>query len=124
MDAVNKPNHYMLFADGTEAIDVIKASLTTEEFRGYCKGNVLKYRLRAGKKDKLEQDIAKAETYAKMLADAIPFADLAEQLVFRNKDYTTFKLPGEFYDAPKRVPAVADECGPLMDCTKCKKPCS
>jgi len=68
-DPVSKPNHYMLFADGTEAIDVIRATLTPEEFRGYCKGNVLKYRLRAGKKDKLEQDIAKAETYAKMLTD-------------------------------------------------------
>jgi len=70
-DAVNHPSHYMLFADGTESIDVIKKVLTTEEFIGFCKGNVLKYRLRAGKKDALQQDIDKAETYARMLAEAI-----------------------------------------------------
>lgn len=71
-DAVNKPQHYMLFADGTEAIDIIRKSLTPDEFAGYCKGNVLKYRLRAGKKDALHQDIAKADTYAKMLLDTTP----------------------------------------------------
>jgi len=68
-DAVNKPSHYQLFADGTQSIDVIRRALTPEEFVGFCKGNCLKYRLRAGKKDALEQDIAKAETYANMLED-------------------------------------------------------
>jgi hypothetical protein len=62
-DVVNAPQHYMLFPDGTEVIDVIKAVLTPEEFLGYCKGNALKYRLRAGKKDNLEQDIAKAQKF-------------------------------------------------------------
>lgn len=28
---------------GIEAIDAIRAALTPEEFRGFCKGNVLKY---------------------------------------------------------------------------------
>ena len=60
----------MLFPD-MEAIEAIKLVLTPEEFIGYCKGNALKYRLRAGKKDKLEQDIAKAETYVKFLKTAM-----------------------------------------------------
>ena len=68
-DAVNKPSHYQLFADGTQSIDVIRRALTPEEFVGFCKGNCLKYRLRAGKKDALEQDIAKAGAYANMLED-------------------------------------------------------
>lgn len=69
-DPVNKPKHYQLFADGTQAIDIIKASLTPEEFAGYCKGNALKYRLRAGNKDKLQQDIDKADWYANKLDES------------------------------------------------------
>lgn len=65
-DAVNHPAHYRLFP-GQEAIDIIQASLTPEEFRGYLKGNALKYRLRAGNKDDLRQDIDKAEWYRNRL---------------------------------------------------------
>ena len=65
--AVLHPKHYEIFP-GVEAIEVIAASMTKEEFRGYCKGNMLKYRLRAGNKDPLEQDIAKANTYLELYA--------------------------------------------------------
>jgi len=68
-DPVNKPKHYQMFADGTQAIDIIEASLTPEEFAGYCKGNALKYRLRAGNKDKLQQDIDKADWYANKFSE-------------------------------------------------------
>lgn len=61
-DVVNAPDHYMLF-DDLEAIDAIYQLLTEEEFQGYLKGNELKYRFRAGLKDKPEQDIAKAMKY-------------------------------------------------------------
>ena len=40
-DQVNQPPHYR--QGGIECIDAIEAALTPEEFRGYCKGNVLKY---------------------------------------------------------------------------------
>ena len=40
-DPVNHPNHYR--QGKIECIDAIEAALTPEEFRGYCKGNVLKY---------------------------------------------------------------------------------
>ena len=43
-DMVNSPSHYQL--DGLEAIDIIKASLTADEYLGYLKGNALKYMLR------------------------------------------------------------------------------
>jgi hypothetical protein len=48
---------------GTEVIDLIHDYLTPEEFRGYCKGNILKYRLRAGHKGDATEDIAKAKQY-------------------------------------------------------------
>lgn len=64
-DPVNQPQHYQLFP-GVEAIEIIAASLTEEEFRGYALGNALKYRLRAGAKDDLAQDIAKATKYVEL----------------------------------------------------------
>lgn len=59
---VKNPKHYQVI-DGFEAIDIIASSMTDEQFRGYCLGNIIKYRLRAGSKDSLEQDIAKANEY-------------------------------------------------------------
>ncbi len=40
-DVVNHPSHYT--DGGIECIEAIEAALTTEEFRGYCKGNCMKY---------------------------------------------------------------------------------
>lgn len=65
LDAVNSPPHYQFFPD-LEAIEVIARSMTQEQFYGYCLGNRLKYRLRAGNKDKLEQDIAKSDKYSEL----------------------------------------------------------
>lgn len=42
MSTVDHPDHYQSDS-GIEAIDAIRAALTPEEFRGFCKGNVLKY---------------------------------------------------------------------------------
>lgn len=64
-DSVNSPRHYQFFPD-LEAIEVIARSMTQEQFYGYCLGNRLKYRLRAGNKDKLEQDIAKSDKYTEL----------------------------------------------------------
>jgi protein-arginine kinase activator protein McsA len=60
-DFIKSPKHYSFF--DTEVIDIIRSSMTTEQFIGYCKGNAIKYRLRAGKKDDTLQDILKAEEY-------------------------------------------------------------
>ena len=60
-DPVNNPIHYV--DGGVETIDYIQAKLTPEEFRGYCRGNVLKYVSRAGKKDNGQEDLAKAAWY-------------------------------------------------------------
>ena len=60
-DMVNHPSHYN--QGGIETLDIIKMSLTKEEYRGYLKGNVLKYRERAQFKGNAEQDYAKAKFY-------------------------------------------------------------
>lgn len=41
MDNVNHPSHYT--SGHIECIDAIRAALTDEEYRGYCKGNAMKY---------------------------------------------------------------------------------
>lgn len=40
-DPVNHPTHYT--AGSIECIDAIRAALSPDEFRGYCKGNAIKY---------------------------------------------------------------------------------
>ena len=66
--AVKQPSHYQVF-DGLESISVIARSMTVEQFKGFCLGNVLKYRLRAGKKSdqaNATKDLAKAEFYKEL----------------------------------------------------------
>lgn len=60
-DNVLQPKHYM--QGSHECIDEIKAMLTPDEFRGFLKGNVIKYRYRANLKNGKE-DLEKADNYA------------------------------------------------------------
>ena len=62
-DMVNSPPHYT--KGGIETIDFIKAKLSPEEYRGYLRGNLLKYASRMGAKG--EDDAGKAAWYAKRL---------------------------------------------------------
>ena len=68
-DMVNRPAHYM--HGGIETIELIKAFLTPEEFRGYLKGNIIKYRERAPYKGQRELDYAKALKYWEWLKEAM-----------------------------------------------------
>lgn len=70
-DEVHNPDHYKLNGLNIEVVDVIRATLTDEEFKGWCKGNALKYIMRAGKKDKSKekQDFAKAGVFISWLTD-------------------------------------------------------
>ena len=62
-DMINNPSHYEIGDTGIEAIDIIRETLTKEEFIGYCRGNVLKYSIRANKKNG-EEDLRKADIYS------------------------------------------------------------
>jgi hypothetical protein len=64
-DMVNHPPHYT--AGGIETIDFIQAKLTPEEFRGYLRGNILKYSSRAGLKGDAGEDLSKMVWYANKL---------------------------------------------------------
>lgn len=70
-DDVHNPDHYKLNGLNIEVVDVIKAVLTDEEFKGWCRGNALKYLMRAGKKDKAKekQDFAKAGVFISWITD-------------------------------------------------------
>ena len=68
---VDNPKHYDLFADGTKSLDVILKALAIEEYIGFLKGNILKYRLRAGKKGEASTCIDKSDWYAQKLTESV-----------------------------------------------------
>ena len=68
IDPVNHPSHYT--QGGIECIEAIKASMTTEAFEGYCKGNILKYLWRWEKKGGVE-DLCKAAVYMNWLIESV-----------------------------------------------------
>lgn len=64
-DNVNAPTHYN--QHGVECIEAIQASMSDAEFRGYLKGNALKYQWRYAYKKKPLEDLQKAEWYLQRL---------------------------------------------------------
>lgn len=64
-DEVNNPAHYT--SGGIECIDAIKASMTEEQFKGFLKGNVIKYLWRYELKNNPVQDLEKAQFYLNRL---------------------------------------------------------
>jgi len=68
-DMVNKPSHY---CDGKiECIDALEASMTPEEFKGFCKGNTIKYLWRINKKDEPIENAKKAQWYLNKLIEKL-----------------------------------------------------
>ena len=65
-DQVNHPSHYT--QGGIECIDAIEAAMSEEEFRGYLRGNILKYVWRLCHKGGLT-DAKKALWYLNKLID-------------------------------------------------------
>lgn len=64
-DSIN-PNHYVF--GGIETIEYLKAKLTPEEYRGFLKGNVLKYVSMEAEKNGLE-DLKKDKWYLDKLIE-------------------------------------------------------
>lgn len=65
IDMVNEPPHYK--QGDVECIDAIRAALTDEEWRGYCKGNALKYIWRERHKGG-DESLQKADWYLNRLS--------------------------------------------------------
>ena len=59
-DPVNHPEHYT--QANVECIDAIKSALTEDEFRGFIKGQILKYTWRERFKNGVE-DLKKCQWY-------------------------------------------------------------
>lgn len=66
---VNHPGHYG--GDTTyECIKVLKAWMSEDEYKGFLKGNAIKYLCRTGKKDDTVQDLRKAVWYIERLVES------------------------------------------------------
>jgi hypothetical protein len=68
-DPVMRPDHYNNGA--IEAIEAIKASMPENEFRGYLKGNALKYLWRYDYKGKPIEDLRKCKWYLDRLLQEV-----------------------------------------------------
>lgn len=66
-DQINSPEHYQ---GQIECIDAIQAALTPEEFRGFCKGNLIKYVWRERRKGGNES-LEKAQWYVNRLLEGV-----------------------------------------------------
>lgn len=69
-DVISNPNHYKLDGLDIEVRDVIKSVLGTVAFHGFYEGNIIKYILRAKKKNGLE-DYKKAKQYLDWLIEEL-----------------------------------------------------
>jgi hypothetical protein len=65
---VKEPSHYK---GEIECIAAIKASMSQQQFKGYLKGNVMKYLWRYDRKNGLE-DLQKADVYLQWLIKEEP----------------------------------------------------
>lgn len=61
--------HYQI--GDKQPIEIMQEVMTTDEFFGYLRGNVIKYSLRMGHKDSKEIDANKAAQYSKWMAQAL-----------------------------------------------------
>lgn len=67
-DLIDNQIHYTV--NGIQPIQIMKANMTKEEYRGFLEGNILKYPLRYKHKNGLE-DLKKAKTYLTWLIEDI-----------------------------------------------------
>jgi hypothetical protein len=68
-DVVNNPSHYN--TGNIECIDAIEESMSSVAFKGYLKGNAMKYLWRYDYKGKQVEDLEKAGWYLLRLTDIV-----------------------------------------------------
>ena len=92
-DPVTNPAHYADSFGGIQCIDAIETSMSTEEFKGFLKGNVQKYVWRYSQKNGAE-DLRKAKWYLERLIKLREF----EEAVAKATEETTREALGVNYD--------------------------
>lgn len=95
-DNIN-PNHYIF--GGIETIEYLKAKLTPEEYRGFLKGNVLKYVSREAEKNG-EEDLKKAKWYLDKLIEFENDRKLSPKIKMTKKE-------AEMLKSLKRSPQIS-----------------
>ena len=70
-DLVNSPAHYN--TGNIECIDAIEESMSSIAFKGYLKGNCMKYLWRYDYKGKQVEDLKKAQWYLQRLTTVVVF---------------------------------------------------
>lgn len=68
-DVVNNPEHYN--TGNIECIEAIEESMSSVAFKGYLKGNAMKYLWRYDYKGKQVEDLRKCEWYLRKLRDMV-----------------------------------------------------
>ena len=63
-DMVRDPKARYYDAGGLETIDIIKAKLTPDQYRGWLLGNLIKYSCRANHKGQFNRDVEKVKFYS------------------------------------------------------------
>lgn len=71
IDPVNNPSHYN--TGNIECIDAIEESMSSVAFKGYLKGNCMKYLWRYDYKGKQVEDLQKAQWYLSKLTMMVVF---------------------------------------------------
>lgn len=72
-DMVNHPKHYQLNINDRvfEVTDIIREVLGIEGYIAYLRGNILKYQIRADRKNNRNEDLLKAGFYQKILDEML-----------------------------------------------------
>lgn len=123
-DAIN-PQHYQ--KGGVECIDAIEASMTEEAFKGFLKGNCIKYLYRYENKNGAE-DLKKAQWYLSRLLTVLDTNQAKEKennigqawiervpLNYDPDDYMTSGCPDEFCPMPGLRQGPSESMFPRVD---------
>ena len=70
-DSAKDPKSRYYDAGGLETLDIIKAKLTPDQYRGFLLGNIIKYSCRANHKGSFDRDIEKVKFYGAAIFDTL-----------------------------------------------------
>ena len=121
-DSINHPPHYQ---GKVECIEAIEASMSSEAFKGYLKGNCLKYLYRYENKNKKE-DLLKCQWYLERLIFVVDCeGDTAKKVAtaleeafginYDPDDYMASGCPDGFCPMPSVRQGPAEMFAPVHD---------
>lgn len=99
MSEFNTPSHYVL-ADGSDSMDALEKILGPEEFKGFLRGNAIKYLIRYKLKGGIK-DLKKAMDYIARL-EAVEEAEEKEREFIRKSNPLLYKDEAEEEETESR----------------------